>query len=145
MRPQLLYILRNAAVLPPKKASPSKSGALLFLRPVHVVQRRVNTRQDAPINAAAFVSVCIRGGTNYACDPWSSLRRAGHFFCLFSGATMTDYIIERLKEASTWRGIVLVFTSFGLQISPEQSAAIMSLGLGIAGAIGALLPNKAGE
>jgi hypothetical protein len=58
---------------------------------------------------------------------------------------MANYIIDRLKEASTWRGIVLVLTSFGLQISPEQSAAIMSLGLGIAGAIGALTPNKAGE
>lgn len=57
---------------------------------------------------------------------------------------MTDYIIERLKEASTWRGIVLVLTSFGLQVSPEQSAAIISVGLGIAGAIGALMPNKAG-
>lgn len=58
---------------------------------------------------------------------------------------MTNYIIERLKEASTWRGIVLVLTSFGLQISPDQSAAIVSLGLGVAGAIGALLPNKAGQ
>lgn len=58
---------------------------------------------------------------------------------------MTDYIIERLKEASTWRGIVLVLTSFGLQLSPEQSAAIISIGLGVAGAIGALTPNKAGQ
>lgn len=57
---------------------------------------------------------------------------------------MSEYILERLKEASTWRGIVLVLTSFGLQVSPEQSAAIISVGLGIAGAIGALMPNKAG-
>lgn len=57
---------------------------------------------------------------------------------------MTEYIIERLKEASTWRGVILILTSFGLQISPEQSAAIISVGLGIAGAIGALMPNKAG-
>ncbi len=58
---------------------------------------------------------------------------------------MTQYIIERLQEASTWRGIVLLITSCGLQVSPEQSAAIISVGLGIAGAIGALTPNKAGE
>lgn len=58
---------------------------------------------------------------------------------------MTQYLIERLKEASTWRGVVLLLTSCGLQISPEQSSAIIAIGLGVAGAIGALTPNKAGE
>lgn len=49
-----------------------------------------------------------------------------------------NYLIERLKEPSTYRGIVLIITAFGAKISPEQTEAIVSTGLLIAGFIGAL-------
>lgn len=54
---------------------------------------------------------------------------------------MTAYMIARLQEASTWRGIVLVATAFGAVLSPEQQEAIVTAGLLVAGLIGALLPD----
>lgn len=51
------------------------------------------------------------------------------------------YIIERLKEPSTWRGIVLVLTAAGAKISPDQAIAIGTAGVALAGVIGALLPD----
>lgn len=51
------------------------------------------------------------------------------------------YLLERLKEASTWRGIVLVATAFGAHWSPESQAAIISVGVGAAGVIGAVIPD----
>lgn len=55
---------------------------------------------------------------------------------------MAAYLIARLKEPTTWRGLVLLVTSLGLGLSPEQSEAIVSAGLAIAGLIGALAPDQ---
>ena len=52
------------------------------------------------------------------------------------------YIVKRLKEASTWRGIIVFLTGAGVYISPDQQAAIIPLGLMIAGLIGQLFPDK---
>jgi len=54
---------------------------------------------------------------------------------------IANYAIDRLQEASTWRGIVLVATAFGAVLSPEQQEAIITVGLLVAGLIGALLPD----
>ena len=54
---------------------------------------------------------------------------------------MKKYIIDRLKEASTWRGITALLTAVGVTLSPEQSAAIVAAGLAIMGAVGTLLPD----
>lgn len=51
------------------------------------------------------------------------------------------YIIARLKEASTWRGLILVVTSLGLGIAPAMQEAIVATGIGLAGLAGALLPD----
>jgi hypothetical protein len=48
---------------------------------------------------------------------------------------MIDYILDRLAESSTWRGITLIATAAGIVLSPEQSAAICSAGLALVGAI----------
>ncbi len=50
---------------------------------------------------------------------------------------MLDYILNRLSEPSTWRGLFLVATAAGVNVSPEQANAIMTLGLGGVGLIGA--------
>lgn len=55
---------------------------------------------------------------------------------------MLDYIKARLAEPSTWRGIVALITAAGVQLSPDQVAAIVALGLAIMGAVGAFLPDK---
>ena len=49
-----------------------------------------------------------------------------------------EYFIERIKEPSTWRGIILLFVAFGCNISPEQQEAIITVGLTIVGFIGAV-------
>lgn len=50
---------------------------------------------------------------------------------------MKDYIIARLHEASTWRGVIAIVTAAGIGISPEQANAIVAAGLAIMGALGA--------
>jgi len=47
------------------------------------------------------------------------------------------YVIARLQEPSTWRGLVLVATAFGVALSTEQQEAIVAVGLLVAGMIGA--------
>ena len=48
-----------------------------------------------------------------------------------------QYVIDRMKEPSTWRGLVLILTSFGIAMKPEQIEAISLAGLFIAGLLGA--------
>jgi hypothetical protein len=47
-----------------------------------------------------------------------------------------QYILDRAKEPSTWRGFILFLTAVGVPIVPELQTAIVSAGLGIAGLIG---------
>ena len=49
---------------------------------------------------------------------------------------MKDYILDRAKEPSTWRGFVLFLPAVGVPVAPELQTAIVSAGLGIAGLIG---------
>ena len=55
---------------------------------------------------------------------------------------MKDYILARLKEPSTYRGIAMCFTAFGIAISPDQLEAITFIGLSIAGILGVAAPDK---
>lgn len=54
---------------------------------------------------------------------------------------MKDFLIDRLREPSTWRGLVLLLTALGLTLSPEAQEAIIAAGLALAGALGVLLPD----
>lgn len=49
---------------------------------------------------------------------------------------MRQYILDRAKEPSTWRGAILFLTAIGVPVAPELQTAIVSAGLGIAGLIG---------
>ena len=53
-----------------------------------------------------------------------------------------NYFLARLKEPSTWRGIIAVLTAFGVTFSPEQVEFIISIGLAGIGLVGALFPDK---
>ena len=55
---------------------------------------------------------------------------------------MIGFLIARLMEASTWRGMFMFLTAAGVSISPEQSNAIMSVGLASVGAIGVFTKDK---
>lgn len=55
---------------------------------------------------------------------------------------MKDYLIERAKEPSTWRGIVLLLTAIGVPIAPGMAEQLVTAGLGVAGLIGVLAADK---
>ena len=47
------------------------------------------------------------------------------------------YVIERLQEPSTWRGIILFGTgALGISMPPEMVAQIVTAGVGLAGLVG---------
>lgn len=45
-----------------------------------------------------------------------------------------DWLVNRLKEKSTWRGIVAFLTAVGVGWSPDQKEAVVMLGIAVAGA-----------
>ena len=55
------------------------------------------------------------------------------------------YILERLKEPSSWRGLVLIATAFGVTLNPDLVSAIIAVGTGLAGVIGFALKDKVAE
>lgn len=55
---------------------------------------------------------------------------------------MKEYIRERLQEPSTWRGMVLICTAFGVPIAPQMAEAIITIGLALSGGIGVITSDK---
>lgn len=52
------------------------------------------------------------------------------------------YLINRLREPSTWRGILALLTAAGVAISPEQIEAVVTTGLALIGLIGVFTSDK---
>lgn len=52
------------------------------------------------------------------------------------------YILNRLREVSTWRGIIMLVAGGWATKNPEQAEAIIPIAIALAGAIGAFLPDK---
>lgn len=52
------------------------------------------------------------------------------------------YLLARFKEASTWRGIALLLTAFGVQVAPEVQEAVITAGIAVAGAVGVMFPDS---
>jgi hypothetical protein len=61
---------------------------------------------------------------------------------LVGGVLMFDYILARLGEASTWRGIVAFLTASGVVFQPEQAEAIIAAGLAFIGVFGVFTKDK---
>ena len=55
---------------------------------------------------------------------------------------MKAYILERMKEPPTWRGLILLLTAVGVPVAPALADSIISVGLAIAGLVGAVTPDK---
>ena len=55
---------------------------------------------------------------------------------------MKAYVLERLKEPSTWRGIVLLLTAAGVPMAPGVADLVVAVGLAVAGMIGTVMPDK---
>lgn len=45
------------------------------------------------------------------------------------------YLFDRLKEPSTWRGILGMVTAVGVKLHPELQEAIISAGLALIGLV----------
>ncbi len=55
---------------------------------------------------------------------------------------MVEYVIARLKEASTWRGIIGLLTAAGISVSPEMLDKIVSAGMALMGVVGMFFKDK---
>lgn len=55
---------------------------------------------------------------------------------------MLQFILERGKEASTWRGLVALATAVGISVSPELAEALVALGLAVIGVLGVFTADK---
>ena len=55
-----------------------------------------------------------------------------------------SWILARLKEPSTWRGILTVIAAMGVAITPANATIILAAGVGLAGFINIVIsdPNK---
>jgi hypothetical protein len=54
---------------------------------------------------------------------------------------MKAYVLARMKEPSTWRGVIYMLTAIGVPIAPAMADAIIAVGLALAGLIGAVTPG----
>ena len=52
------------------------------------------------------------------------------------------YILDRLSEPSTWRGILSVATALGVKLRPDLAEAIISGGLSAMGLINIIRKEK---
>jgi hypothetical protein len=59
--------------------------------------------------------------------------------------TITWYIAARARETSTWQALILIATAAGIQMTEEQKAAVVSVGLAIAGALSVFFPDRLGK
>lgn len=57
--------------------------------------------------------------------------------------TILAYLLARLGEPSTWRGLFALLTALGITLHPEQIAAITSLGLAAIGAVNVFRKERA--
>ena len=54
---------------------------------------------------------------------------------------MKAYILERMKEPSTWRGVIYMLTAVGIPIAPALADSIIAVGLALAGLVGVVTPG----
>jgi hypothetical protein len=53
-----------------------------------------------------------------------------------------SYLVSRMSEPSTWRGIIMLLTAAGVQIQPQMIEVIVSCGMALAGLIGVVTADK---
>lgn len=46
-----------------------------------------------------------------------------------------NYLLERLREDSTWRGVLMLLTAAGVHLEPSQANSIVAVGLALVGLI----------
>lgn len=56
-----------------------------------------------------------------------------------------EYLLDRMKERSTWLSLSSALTGMGIAVKPDQWQLIMAIGMGIPGIITAFLPPRINE
>lgn len=56
-----------------------------------------------------------------------------------------QYIIDRLNEPSTWRGIIGLLSALGVVLSPEQADKIIAAGIALMGLVNVFRKEKKEE
>lgn len=56
--------------------------------------------------------------------------------------TLVPYIIERLKEPSTYAGLGALLAAAGIHLSDAQVGSITALALAVGGALSVFLPER---
>lgn len=55
---------------------------------------------------------------------------------------MKEYMLNRLREPSTWRGFIMLLTALGVVLDTVQTEAVIALGMALVGAVGVFLPDS---
>ena len=58
--------------------------------------------------------------------------------CKCVSSFLQDSVVTRLKQESTWRGIITVATLLGWRLAPDQAEAIITAGATLVGSINIL-------
>lgn len=53
-----------------------------------------------------------------------------------------NYILTRLKERSTWLGLTGLLGAIGITLSPENTDAIITIGVAVASALAVITGDK---
>lgn len=61
---------------------------------------------------------------------------------LLLAASKDQYLIDRLKERTTWSGVLTIATTLGAHLSPENREEIVTAGVSIAGFLFSATPDK---
>ena len=55
--------------------------------------------------------------------------------------TFLGYLLARLRERSTWLGLISLATALGIAVSQSQQEAVIAAGSAVAGLVAALVPD----
>jgi hypothetical protein len=58
--------------------------------------------------------------------------------CECKSSFLQDNVMTRLKQESTWRGLITVATLLGWRLAPDQAEAIITAGASLVGTINIL-------
>jgi len=50
---------------------------------------------------------------------------------------LVKYVIERLKERSTWLGVIGIVTAYGINMTVDQQTAVATAGIAVASVVSA--------
>lgn len=56
-----------------------------------------------------------------------------------------ETLINRLKEVSTWQGIIAIIAAFGVNLSPEMSTGIITAAVSVIGLVSVIMKERGAD